>query len=101
MLQADGWAIVRGEMPASLAAAGVDPAEQRPPDLWGPHPSEPKRVLSPGGWTPPPGVRPGWNWAAAWSIPPGGTTLTVCEPFGIFTAAWLMGSIRPVRVHQA
>ena len=37
------------------------------PDLWGPPPPEPERVASPGGWTPPPSRRPGWNW-----VPPGG-----------------------------
>jgi hypothetical protein len=37
------------------------------PDMWGPPPPEPKRVPSPGGWNPPSGVRPGWNW-----VPPGG-----------------------------
>jgi hypothetical protein len=29
--------------------------------------AEPIRVHSPGGWTPPPGTRPGWNW-----LPEGG-----------------------------
>ena len=24
--------------------------------------NEPVRVHSPGGWVPPPGIRPGWNW---------------------------------------
>jgi hypothetical protein len=38
------------------------------PDRWGPPPPEPKRVRSPGGWTPPPGCKPGWSW-----VPPGGT----------------------------
>jgi hypothetical protein len=37
------------------------------PELWGPPPPEPERVHSPGGWTPPSGVRPGWNW-----VPPDG-----------------------------
>ena len=37
------------------------------PDLWGPPPPEPRRIPSPGGWTAPSGMRPGWNW-----VPPGG-----------------------------
>lgn len=37
------------------------------PDLWGPPPPEPRRIPSPGGWTAPSGVRPGWSW-----VPPGG-----------------------------
>src|SRR6266511_6462694 len=28
-----------------------------------------QRVPSPGGWTPPPGVKPGWEW-----VPPGGAS---------------------------
>jgi hypothetical protein len=41
-----------------------------PEPWWGrPVPSEPGLVLSPGGWSPPPGRLPAWNW-----LPPGGAT---------------------------
>jgi hypothetical protein len=38
-----------------------------PLNMWGPPAPEPQRVPSPGGWTPPPGRRAGWNW-----VPPEG-----------------------------
>jgi hypothetical protein len=41
-----------------------------PEPWWGrPVPSEPSLVLSPGGWNPPPGMLPAWNW-----LPPAGAS---------------------------
>ncbi|SRR6266542_509150 len=62
---------LKGNFPSALAghllSSILSLDHNAHPDLWGSPPPGPKRVSSPGGWAPPPGVRPGWNW-----VPPGG-----------------------------
>jgi hypothetical protein len=58
---------LRRRLLASLGARGGSRTAERPPWYGQRVASEPGFVLSPGGWTPPPGVLPGWSW-----VPPEG-----------------------------
>ena len=51
-----------GRLVGHLLSSIVSRDHNTHPDLWGPPPPEPRRIPSPGGWTVPLGLRPGWNW---------------------------------------
>jgi hypothetical protein len=58
---------LRRRLLASVAPRGGNRTAERPPWYGQRVASEPGFVLSPGGWTPPAGVLPGWSW-----VPPDG-----------------------------